>query len=131
MTYRRDNQSDESIPLPLETKIDLAIDDFFEYLDLDSIQCVDDLMNQFNTFLHDIGFDRIFHPTNINIYHNIDDINRLIASYVTDDDMYKKIDLLYKCIELTLLHEQIEPLIEEWYLFSLKWVLPLTIINMK
>ena len=106
MTYRRNIQSDE--PMPLETKIDLAIDDFFEYLDLDNIQCVDDLMNQFNVYLHDIGFDRVFHPTNINIYHNIDDINRLIASYVTDNDMYKKIELLYKCIELVLLHEQIE-----------------------
>ena len=84
--------------------IELAIEDFFEYHDLDRIQCVDDLMEQLHDYLNDVGLDRDFNLDNIINYYNIDDLDelddRFIASYDDDEAMDKKIQLIYKCIEL-------------------------------
>ena len=90
--------------------IELAIEDFFEYLDLDRIQCVDDLMKQLHDYLDDVGLDRDFNLDNIINYYNIDDLDelddRFIASYDDDDTMDKKIELIYKCIELLMMDDQ-------------------------
>ena len=86
--------------------IELAIEDFFEYYDLDRIQCVDDLMEQLHDYLNDVGLDRDFNLDNIINYYNIDDLDelddRFIASYDDDVAMDKKIQLIYKCIELMI-----------------------------
>ena len=93
--------------------IELAIEDFFEYYDLDRIQCVDDLMEQLHDYLNDVGLDRDFNLDNIINYYNIDDLDelddRFIASYDDDVAMDKKIQLIYKCIELLTMDEWIEP----------------------
>ena len=93
--------------------IELAIEDFFEYHDFDRIQCVDDLMEQLHDYLNDVGLDRDFNLDNIINYYNIDDLDelddRFIASYDDDEAMDKKIQLIYKCIELLMMDERVEP----------------------
>ena len=105
MSYRRDNTEDEHIPLPIET-VELAIDDFFEYYDLFNINSVDELRESLHDYLYDIGIDIDFNLNNIINYYNINDLNelnnRFIASYDDDVSMDKKIQLIYKCIELMI-----------------------------
>ena len=61
-------------------------------------------MEQLHDYLDNIGLDRDFNLDNIINYYNIDDFDdlddRFIASYDDDVAMDKKIQLIYKCIEL-------------------------------
>ena len=78
--------------------LDLLIDDFFEYIDLDSIRCVNDLIESLREYLN----------TDLHIltYYNIDDLSVLDtnfnASYDDDEAMDKKIETIDNCIRLMI-----------------------------
>ena len=78
--------------------LDLLIDDFFEYIDLDSIRCVNDLIESLREYLN----------TDLHIltYYNIDDLSVLDtnfnASYDDDEAMDKKIKTIDNCIRLMI-----------------------------
>ena len=78
--------------------LDLLIDDFFEYIDLDSIRCVNDLIESLREYLN----------TDLHIltYYNIDDLSILDtnfnASYDDDEAMDKKIKTIDNCIRLMI-----------------------------
>ena len=78
--------------------LDLLIDDFFEYIDLDSIRCVNDLIESLREYLN----------TDLHIltYYNIDDLSVLDtnfnASYDDDEAIDKKIKTIDKCIRLMI-----------------------------
>ena len=78
--------------------LDLLIDDFFEYIDLDSIRCVNDLIESLREYLN----------TDLHIltYYNIDDLSVLDinfnASYDDDEAMDIKIETIDNCIRLMI-----------------------------
>ena len=104
-------------PIDSVETIESIIEDYHEWFTdnnyLSNINSVDELLESLRDYLDDTNYESEFNLDNIINYYNIDDLDelddRFIVSYDDDVAMDKKIQLIYKCIELLMMDEWIEP----------------------
>ena len=91
----------------IEFDIESIIDGFYDYVDdINSIRCVDDIMENLHEYLEPLGFDRDLNVCNVLSFDDIDDLDdlddNLNAPYYDDEAMDLKIETINSCIRLML-----------------------------
>ena len=81
--------------------------EYHKNIELNEIQCVDDLYQSLRDYLDDVDID--LNIQNIVTYYNINSVDELDdnfdVSYDDDDDMDLKIETIDKCTRLILMDE--------------------------
>ena len=91
----------------IEFDIESIIDGFYDYIDdINSIRCVDDIMENLHEYLEPLGFDRDLNVCNVLSFDDIDDLDdledNLNAPYYDDEAMDLKIETIDNVIRLLL-----------------------------
>ena len=96
--------TDECIEEPTELDIEYIIDEFYDYVDdINSIQCVDDIMENLHEYLAIINADRSLNVCNVLSFGDIDDLDdNLNAPYYDDEAMDLKIETIDNVIRLLM-----------------------------
>ena len=88
-----------------DQQMETFIDEYHKNIDINEIQCVDDLYQSLRDMLDDVDID--LNTQNIVIYYDINSVDELDdnfdASYDDDDAMDLKIETIDKCIRLMLM----------------------------
>ena len=99
--------NNESFDDDLEFDIESIIDGFYDYVDdINSIRCVDDIMENLHEYLEPLGFDRDLNVCNVLQFDDIDDLDdldeNLNAPYYDDEAMDLKIETINSVIRLLM-----------------------------